>query len=266
MPAPPGGIDAPSTGTEGKGGPALPAAPDGKYASGTAGKDALPLSAPPGALPHVSSYKPPLEISLSPPKPSPSSVPGVERPVVSPKVPVPPAKAPAPMPPSAVKAPAPIISPISSPAPASKPPASPSAPAFTEIPAAGLGEPIADNVPKEQIRSLAFFYSVACRDKFPSFIQFIDSVALHLTKKPLYLRKVLVLEIPVDVEMARVVERIGKSRVAAAVGFLSDINVREMEEAFSEAGIFFRSVRPEDIGKRSTALDLLVDVTLLAPG
>lgn len=198
-------------------------------------KPTLPTK-PAGTPPQtVSSYKPPLEID-----------PGGATP----------AAAAPPVPASGKVVPAAAAAPV--PTPPATPAANPEEP----------GEPIPENIPKTQIRRVAVLFGAGERSKCRELIHFLDSMALHFTKKPMYLRKCLVLELIAQESPQAIYERIKASGAVGVVGILShesEAGLRSLEGPLSAASLFFRWIPAEDIAKRSAAVDLLVDVTLLSP-
>ncbi|MDE2511503.1 MAG: hypothetical protein KGL74_10295 [Elusimicrobia bacterium] len=187
--------------------------------------------------PMASDSKPPLEIPMgvaSPPPAAPASKP--------------------------VEAPKPVEPPKAAPPPAPAPAAAPA-------PVANL-EDIPAGAAKDQIRRVAFVHTFACAEARAAFAAFLSQAARTISKKPLYLRQVLSLEVDGVSDPNAIFE---KARAAKAVAVLAVVEgwpsakVDALEEACSRGGLQFRAVSPGDVQKKSTAVDVIVDMMLL-PG
>lgn len=211
------------------------------------------------------------------------------------KIELPPREGMAPLP--AKSAPAPIHVPAPAPAPAPSPfvggaavsgPAqgappgaaapkpSPASPAKPPIMAEG-GKPLAapvetghipEKTPKEQIRRVAILYATAWREHKDRFLVFLDQSALTISKKPLYLRRVVVEELGAVFDAKALLQKVQAAKAVAVLALVEgvpDAKVRDLQDTFSCAGLSFRSVAPADVQKRSTAVDIMVDMMLLSP-
>ena len=96
----------------------------------------------------------------------------------------------------------------------------------------------------------------------------LDQTAQTVPKKPLFLRRVLYQAITEDFDGKEVLARVLQAKAVAALGIvegLSETRLRELGEAFAGGGVMFRSVASLDAGKKSVAIDIVVDVMLLPP-
>lgn len=190
-----------------------------------------------------------------PPKPAPAAAPEVELGARS----LPPAAKPAEPKAETPKEAAPAIQ---------APPAAKPAP--KQSPVGGIlgGEPPA-NVPKEQVRRIAFLYAPGRKEDFEKFAAFVAEVALKVSKKPIHIHPAFVLELQPAADPAAVLQRV---KEAGAVGCLAvlqglkDSFIRDVEDAFSAEDFFLRVVDPAEASKRAAAIDLVVDMMLLRAG
>ena len=142
---------------------------------------------------------------------------------------------------------------------------------LTEPPKPAAVPPPADipaGTPKDQIRRVAYIHTASCVEAKDSFAAFLSSAARTISKKPLFLREVLSLEVANASDPNAVLE---KARQAKAVAVLavtdgwSQAKSDELSEACARAGVLFRGVPPGDVQKKATAVDVIVDMMLL-PG
>ncbi|MDD5303958.1 MAG: hypothetical protein PHS14_12730 [Elusimicrobia bacterium] len=210
--------------------------------------------------------KPP-EKKPEPPKPAPKlpEQKGIEL-SAGPSIPMP-AAAPPPPPPSPAPAPKPAATPAAAPVPAA-PPAPTAAPAPAPVVASTKIEELPADTPREQIRRVAYIHTASCFEVRTAFAAFLSQAARTISKKPLFLREVLSHEVGAASDPNAVVQ---KSLQAKAVAILAVVEgwppakVDEMSEACSRANLLFRAVAPADAQKKSTAVDVIVDMMLL-PG
>jgi hypothetical protein len=180
----------------------------------------------------------------------------------------------APEPPKPVEAPKPLPppEPAKPAAAAVVPAAAPKVPppaADAKAPAPG---PVAEDVPataaKDQIRRVAYIHTFACAEPRAAFAAFLSQAARTISKKPLYLRQVLALEVDGVSDPNAIFE---KARAAKAVAVLAVLEgwppakIDALEEACSRGGLLFRSIAAAEVQKKSTAVDVIVDMMLL-PG
>ncbi|OGS40722.1 MAG: hypothetical protein A2506_02515 [Elusimicrobia bacterium RIFOXYD12_FULL_66_9] len=220
--------------------------------------------------PKASDAKPPLEIPNVPPPaaaaPKPAEPPkAVEPPKpAEPPKPVEPPKAAEPPkpaePPKAVVPPKAVEAPKTAEPPKAAEPAKPAPPPPpAEIPA---------NTPKDQIRRVAYIHTAACVEAKDGFAAFLSTAARTISKKPIYLREVMSLEVANASDPNAILE---KARQAKAVAMLavtegwSQAKSDELSEACARAGVLFRCVASGDVLKKATAVDVIVDMMLL-PG
>jgi len=175
----------------------------------------------------------------------------------APAVPAPPpAKAPEP-----VKAAAPVD-------PMKAPPTPTAVPAPAPVVASTKIEELPADAPKEQIRRVAYVYTAACSEVKVAFGAFLSQAARTISKKPLYLREVLSHEVVAASDPNAIVQKALQAKassVLAVVDGWPSAKVDELSEACSRANLLFRSVAPADAQKKSTAVDVIVDMMLL-PG
>ncbi len=186
------------------------------------------------AKPLASQAKPPLEIPL------PAAIPEPPKPVAAPKPPEPAA------PPS-----------TSEPPKAAEPP-KPAAPAPEDIPATAS---------KDQIRRVAYVYTFACVESRASFAAFLSQAARTISKKPLYLRQVMASEVTAGSDPLAVFEKARDAKAAAVLAVVDGwppAKIDALGEACARGGLLFRAVSPADVQKKSTAVDVIVDMMLLS--
>ncbi len=231
-----------------------------------------------------------IELSAGPSIDSPKATPA---PVDSPKANQPPPPPPPPPPPQAAPAPADSPKanqpPQAAPAPADSPKANqppPPAPApvkpveapkapepakaaetakAAELPKAPEPPPEA---PKEQIRRVAYIYTSSCAEVKTGFAAFLSQAARTISKKPLFLREVLSLEVAASTDPNSVVTKAQQVKAVAILAVVEDwpsAKVDDLSDACSRANLQFRAVAPADAQKKSTAVDVIVDMMLL-PG
>lgn len=254
---------------------------------------AAPPSPPPAAAPASGGFKielPPRD-GIAPPKPAPAPAtppppksapvadtrPGIELSMAAPA----PVKAPEPVKPPepVVPAPAPVAQAPEPAKPASPPPPPPApAPAAPAAPvvAAKPGDPAAPpplaaipaDAPKEQMRRVAYAHTATCVEAEATLNAFLAHAARSISKKPLFLRSVLSLEVGAASDPRTVHE---KAKAAQAVALLvvvdgwPDPKINDLSDACAASGMLFRAVAPGDVQKKSTAVDIIVDMMLL-PG
>ncbi|MBI4424370.1 MAG: hypothetical protein HY554_11610 [Elusimicrobia bacterium] len=249
--------------------PPPPPPPQPKAALPPAPVVTFDVAAPAPLPPPEAASGQPLGIELSPrggfvapaaPKPAPAPerpkpAPFVERVPVELDLPVAPAQTPKPLP--AAEPPKPAPAPPPKPAPVAATPAV--VPASTAIP---------EGTPKDQIRRVAFLYAESQQASMAEFMKFLDSVALKVSKRPMFLHRVHVGAVREGEHPKTLLDRVRDAGGAGAVTILASLPdswIREVEETFAEEDVFLRNVAPEEIAKRSTAVDLLVDLMLLPP-
>lgn len=219
---------------------------------------------------------------VSPPAPAAVPPPAAKPALVIPPAPVAvpaPAAKPAPaIPPAPVAIPAPAAkpAPVIPPAPAAVPapaakPAQTAAPAFPPLrglpPADALPDiPAPGNIGKDQTRRVAFLYLSQFEAERESLAKLLDQTAQTVPKKPLFLRRALYQPIMEGCDGKSILTRLRQAKAVAALGIvqgISEAKLREWSEAIAGGGVMFRPVAPSDVGKRSVAIDIVVDVMLL---
>jgi hypothetical protein len=197
----------------------------------------------------------------------------IELSMPSPAAPPKPAAAPPPPPPAPAPAPKAVEPPKPAPVPAPAPP--PAKPAAAPVsaapglrPAAPLGEDgLPDKTPKAQIRRVAYLYL----DKFDKerdlFAAFLMTTAQTVSKKPLFLRKVLFQPVGNETDVTALTARVMETKAVAVMGIvdgLSEAKLKDVTDALGNAGLMFRVIPPGEVQKRAVAVDIIVDMMLLS--
>lgn len=205
----------------------------------------------------------PIELSAGPA--TPAETPKADAPQPA-KIEPPKALAPAP-PPAPAPAPKPVEPPKAAAAAPAAPPAPTAAPAPAPVVASTKIEELPADTPKEQIRRVAYIHTSECSPVKTAFAAFLSQAARTISKKPLFLREVLSHEVGAASDPNAVLQ---KSLQAKAVAILAVVEgwppakVDELSEACSRANMLFRAVAPGDAQKKSTAVDIIVDMMLLS--
>ena len=174
-------------------------------------------------------------------------------------------KAPEKKPEPAKPPPAPVVPP---PAPVIASPASASAPVPTPAIESAKIAVLPVDTPKEQIRRVAYVYTSSCAEAKTAFAAFLTQAAQTISKKPLFLREVLSHEVADASDPNAVLQKSLQAKAAAILAVVEGwptAKVDELSEACSRASVLFRLVTPADAQKKSTAVDIIVDMMLL-PG
>jgi hypothetical protein len=157
----------------------------------------------------------------------------------------------------------------STPAPAPKAaPPSPASPVPAPAAAAGTPEAIPPDAPKEQIRRVAYIYAVEHSEVKTVFAAFLSQAARTISKKPLFLREVSTFEVGVASDVNSILQKAQQSKAVAILAIVegwAPVKIDELTEACSRANMLFRAVAPGDAQKKSTSVDIIVDMMLL-PG
>lgn len=239
-----------------------------------------PVAPPTPVTPPPAPVAPPPAAPAPPPAAPP---PAAQAPVVAPKIELAPrdgfikpaAKAPEPEitgeTPKAVEPPKPIEAPkaveSSKPVepPKAEPPPKPAEPAKAGVP--GVSEELPANTPKDQIRRVVYIYTNTCLEAKNGFATFLSQAARTISKKPLYLREVLSHEVGNASDPNALIE---KARQIKAVAILAVVEgwpqakIDDLTDACSRTGFLFRAIAPADTQKKSTAVDVIVDMMLLS--
>ncbi len=148
------------------------------------------------------------------------------------------------------------------------PPAAAAAPAAVAAPEVVAPGEVPANTPKEQIRRVAYAYTAACGEAKLTFAAFLSQAARTISKKPLFLREVLAVEVGAASDANAVVQKALQAKatsVLAVVEGWPPAKIDELSDACARANLLFRSVASADAQKKSTAVDIIVDMILL-PG
>jgi hypothetical protein len=130
--------------------------------------------------------------------------------------------------------------------------------------------PIADdipaNTPKDQIRRIAYIYTFACQDARVACATFLSQAARTISKKPIYLRQVTALEVTSASDPEAVYQKARQANATAVLAIVEgwpQAKLDALSEACARGGLLFRSIPPGDVQKKSTAVDVIVDLMLL---
>lgn len=142
------------------------------------------------------------------------------------------------------------------------------APAPAPIAAPIAAEPFPADAPKEQVRRVAYVCTSSCSEVKMAFAAFLSQSARTISKKPLFLREVLAHEVAAASDPNAVLQKALQVKACAILAIVDgwpSAKVDELSEACSRANLLFRAVAPADAQKKSTAVDIIVDMMLL-PG
>jgi hypothetical protein len=134
-------------------------------------------------------------------------------------------------------------------------------------PAAALADDIPAGTARDQIRRIAYVYTFSCAEARAGFAAYLSQAARTISKKPIYLRQVMSAELSAASDPFAVFE---KARDAKAVAVLAVVEgwppakIEGLSEACTRGGLLFRAVAPGDVQKKSTAVDVIVDMMLLS--
>ncbi|MDD5657576.1 MAG: hypothetical protein PHF00_10025 [Elusimicrobia bacterium] len=126
--------------------------------------------------------------------------------------------------------------------------------------------PVPANTGKDQVRRVALIYltkHAALRDPF---IRLLDQTAQTVSKKPLFLRRVLCQPVTASCETAQVLALVAAAKPVAVLGLLEGLpeaKLSQLTEALGSAGLMFRGVAAADAAKKAVAVDIIVDMMLL---
>ncbi len=151
--------------------------------------------------------------------------------------------------------------PAQAPAPSQTTGAAAAAPSEGELPPGDIPEGTA----KSQIRRVVLLYSPGLEAEKDTFTSFLAEVALGVGKKPVYLRKVIVRELAPDADMKALAEEAVREQAVAALAVLKGLpgpKLQELEEVFSGVNISLRTAEPDEVQKRSLAVDIIVDIMM----
>ena len=269
-------LDAILTDTGGSGPVLNPAPPFPPSSPPPAKPVAPPVSVTPPPAPSPLTVTPPPAAPQPPPvAPAPVAVPEIELAprdgIIKPSVTQPPPTMIS-EPPKAVEPPAAVepAKPVAPPAPVEPPkPETPAEPPKAAQPAKpGVVEELPVNTPKDQIRRVVYIYTFSCLEAKNGFAAFLSQAARTISKKPLFLREVLSHEVANASDPNAILE---KAKLIKAVAILAVVDgwpstkIDDLSDACARAGVLFRAVAPADTQKKSTAVDVIVDMMLL-PG
>ena len=127
---------------------------------------------------------------------------------------------------------------------------------------------ISASTPKDQIRRVAYIHTASCAEAKAGFAAFLSLSARTISKKPIFLREVLSLEVSNPSDPNAIFEKVRQAKAVAVLAVTEgwiQAKSDELSEVCVRAGVLFRSVAPSDVQKKATAVDVIVDMMLL-PG
>jgi hypothetical protein len=128
--------------------------------------------------------------------------------------------------------------------------------------------PVPDEISKSQIRRVAFLYLKKYEAQRDAFLKLLGEAAQTVPRKPLFLRAVLYQPLTEACEAGELRRRLSAVKAVAAIGFVHDlpeVKQRELKDTLSGRGFMYRAVSPSDAGRKSVAIDIMVDMMLLPP-
>ena len=156
--------------------------------------------------------------------------------------------------------------------------ASESAPAAEEIAAPAPApsgdvqidpEPIPKKTPEGQIRRIAYIYSESQKASMEKLIEFLNSVAGTVSKKPLYLHKSVVAVIKPTTRPTDLLGHLKKTKTVGVIAILEGLSydqAADIEGLCDDEDISYRKFSPDEVGKRTSAIELLLELMLLRAG
>lgn len=123
------------------------------------------------------------------------------------------------------------------------------------------------SAPVAQIRRVAYIHTFACAEARAGLAAFLSQAARTISKKPLFLRQVMTLEVGAQSDPEAVFQKAREAKAVAVLAVVEGLpaaKVDALSEACSRGGLLFRSVPPGDVQKKSTAVDVIVDMMLLS--
>ncbi|MFH1725500.1 MAG: hypothetical protein ABII00_12895 [Elusimicrobiota bacterium] len=130
-------------------------------------------------------------------------------------------------------------------------------------------EPIPDKTPAEQIRRIAFLYDPGHETVYVKFSQFLSEVAAKVSKKPLYLHKAVVAGLTRAMDTQELLGHFKKTGAVGVFLLVEGVNkaqILDIEKTCEDEDIFFAQIAPEEVDKRTRAIDLVVDLMLMKAG
>lgn len=115
---------------------------------------------------------------------------------------------------------------------------------------------------------MAYIHTAASSEVKAAFSAFLSTASRTISKKPLFLREVLSHEVSASSDPNAVLQKALQVKAVAILAVVEDwpsSKVDELSDACSRANLLFRAVAPGDAQKKSTAVDIIVDMMLL-PG
>ena len=127
---------------------------------------------------------------------------------------------------------------------------------------------IPPTTPKDQIRRVAFVYTPKGVQGQSLLVEFLCQAARTIAKKPLFLRQALNLEVTPQSDPEAIFHKAREARAVSVLAIVDDwppAKIEALSDACARGGLMFRSVPSADVQKKSTAVDVIVDMMLL-PG
>ena len=115
---------------------------------------------------------------------------------------------------------------------------------------------------------MAYIHTFSCAEAKAGFSVFLSHAARTISKKPIFLREVISLEVSNSSDPNAVFEKVRQAKAVALLAVTEgwpQAKVEELSEVCTRGAILFRAVSPGDVQKKATAVDVIVDMMLL-PG
>lgn len=218
-------------------------------------KTDLPPPKKPAGLPPT---RPPLELAM-PESAAPAKAPEIER---FPAPASPPEAKPQPKPEPKLEPPKPAVE-------AAKP-----APEAAAAPIPSQGPPaegaaavdVPEGTPREFIRRVGAVFAAKHAGSIDGFFGFLAQSSQTVSKKPLFMRRVLLQAVDANTSAAEIAQKCAALNIVIVFGVVEGLDpakAQQLADAFAASKIDYREIEPDDLLKRSVAVDILVGVMLL---
>ncbi len=167
-------------------------------------------------------------------------------------------------PPKAVEPPKPVEPPkvVAAPLPVAPPKAVEPA---TESGSGGAADDIPAEAAKSQIRRIAFVHLSAHAEAHNALLGYLSEVAAGVTKKPIYIRRVLIEALAADADIPALVARIKQGQAGGVIGILEGMpKERQLEfsKALAAVKIKLAVVSPKNVKVRTAVFDTAIEIML----
>ncbi|MBI4052072.1 MAG: hypothetical protein HY400_06165, partial [Elusimicrobia bacterium] len=128
-----------------------------------------------------------------------------------------------------------------------------------------VSEKPAASIPRDQLRKVAFLYHPSQKNLFQEFAKLLDQVAQKTSRKPLFLERVFEAEFVAEAFLDPFIQKAKNDQAVSLIllGDYPESKVGEWETACGKMGLGLKWVTPGGAVKRSTAVDLVVDLMLM---